>query len=139
MNKGFDSWKSGNISHLEKLKVGSKPKELIPIISEDVLQKYSKFVLIDKYDVYQKLMTYWEDTMQDDAYLISVSGWDVSLVDIKDKNDKVKGWDSELIPKELVISKYFSKQRDELESFQVELDSISQEKQLMDEENQGAH
>ena len=92
---------------------------------------------IDKYDVYQKLMTYWEDTMQDDADLISVSGWDVSLVDIKDKNDKVKGWDSELIPKDIVISKYFSKQRDELESFQVELDSISQEKQLMDEENQG--
>ena len=134
MNKVFDSWKSGNLTHLEKLKVGSKPKELIPIISEDVLQKYSKFVLIDKYDVYQKLMTYWEDTMQDDAYLISVSGWDVSLVDIKDKKEKVKGWDSELIPKDIVISKYFSKQRDELESFQTELDSISEEKQSMDEE-----
>ena len=82
-------------------------------------------------------MTYWEDTMQDDAYLVAFTGWNVSLVDIKDKKEKVKGWDSELIPKETVISKYFSKQRDELESFQTELDSISQEKQSMDEENQG--
>ena len=137
MNKAFDSWKSDNLTHLEKFKVGSNPKELIPVISEDILEKYFHFILIDKYDVYQKLMTYWEDTMQDDTYLVSFNGWNVSLVDIKDKNDKVKGWDSELIPKEIVISKYFSKQRDELESFQTELDSISQEKKAMDEENQG--
>ena len=82
-------------------------------------------------------MSYWEDTMQDDTYLVSFNGWNISLVDIKDKNDKVKGWDSELIPKDIVISKYFSKQRDELESFQMELDSISEEKQSMDEDNEG--
>ena len=137
MNKAFDSWKSDNLTHLENLEVGSNPKELIPEISENILEKYSHFVLIDKYDVYQKLMTYWEDTMQDDTYLVSFNGWNVSLVDIKDQKEKVKGWDSELIPKEIVISKYFSKQRDELESFQMELDSTSEEKQSMDEENQG--
>ena len=137
MNKAFDSWKSNTISHLEKFKVGSNPKELIPVISENILEKYSHFVLIDNYDVYQQLMTYWEDTMQDDAYLVSFSGWNVALVDIKDKKQKVKGWDSELIPKDIVISKYFSNQSDELESFQTELDSISEEKQLMDEDNEG--
>lgn len=139
LNKTFDSWKSSNTSLLEKLQVGSKPKEIIHLISEDILEKYSEFVLIDKYDVYQKLRTYWEETMQDDAYLIALNGWAVSLYEIKDKKDKVKGWDSELIPKEtgIIVRKYFAKQKEELEKLQKELDSISQQMQAMYEENQG--
>ncbi|MDC0170639.1 type I restriction-modification system subunit M [Candidatus Nitrosopelagicus sp.] len=139
LDKTFDSWKSTNISLLEKLQVGSKPKELIHLISEDILEKYSEFVLVDKYDVYQKLRTYWEDVMQDDVYFISINGWNVSLYDIKDKKDKVKGWDSELIPKEtgIIVRKYFAKQKEELDKLQEELDSISQQIQVMDEDNQG--
>jgi len=30
--------------------------------------------LIDHYDVYQHLMDYWAQTMQDDAYLIAADG-----------------------------------------------------------------
>jgi len=136
LDKAFDSWKKDNLPLLEKMKIGSKPKELIHAISENILEKFSTFVLIDKYDVYQKLRTYWEETMQDDAYLVSLNGWNVSLYEIKDKKDKVKGWDSELIPKEIVIDKYFAKEKEELERLQEELDGISQAMQSMDEENQ---
>jgi type I restriction enzyme M protein len=31
--------------------------------------------LIDRYDIYQHLMDYWAETMQDDAYLIAADGW----------------------------------------------------------------
>jgi type I restriction enzyme M protein len=31
--------------------------------------------LIDKYDVYQHLMTYWSDVMQDDVYVIAQESW----------------------------------------------------------------
>ena len=31
--------------------------------------------LLDAYDVYQHLMDYWAETMQDDAYLIAADGW----------------------------------------------------------------
>ena len=137
LNKAFESWKSDNLSLLEQMKIDSKPKEIKHAISEDLLEKFSKFVLIDKYDVYQKLMTYWEETMQDDAYLISLNGWDVSLYEIKDKKHKVKGWNSELIPKEIGIVKYFSKQKEDLEKLQEELYNISQRMQSMDKENQG--
>jgi type I restriction enzyme M protein len=137
LNKEFESWKSDNLLLLEKMKVDSKPKEIIHTISEDLLEKFSEFVLIDKYDVYQKLRTYWEETMQDDAYLISLNGWNVSLYPKKDKNGKEKGWDSELIPKEIIIDKFFIKQKEELEKLQEELDIISQQIQSMDEENQG--
>jgi type I restriction enzyme M protein len=137
LNKAFDSWKFSNVPLLEKIKIGSKPKELIHLISEDILEKYSKFFLIDKYDVYQKLMTYWEETMQDDTYLISLNGWNVSLYEIKDKKNKVKDWDSELIPKKIMIEKFFVKQKEKLEKFQEEQDSISQQMDSMDEDNQG--
>jgi type I restriction enzyme M protein len=136
LNKTFESWKSDNLLLLEKMNVDSKPKEIIHTISEDLLEKFSKFVLIDKYDVYQKLQTYWEEIMQDDAYLISLNGWNVSLYVKKDKNGKEKGWDSELIPKEIAIDKFFIKQKEELEKLQEESDIISQQMQSMDEENQ---
>jgi type I restriction enzyme M protein len=137
LNKEFESWKSTNLSLLEQMKIDFKPKVIIHTISKDLLDKFSEFVLIDKYDVYQKLMTYWEETMQDDAYLISLNGWNVSLYEIKNKKDKVKGWDSELIPKEIVIDKFFIKQKKELEKLQQELDNISQQILLIDNDNQG--
>ena len=48
-------------------------------------------------------MTYWEDTMQDDVFLISTNGWNASVYEIQGKNDKVTGWDSELIPKNIMV------------------------------------
>ncbi|TLX86901.1 MAG: hypothetical protein E6K97_10090 [Thaumarchaeota archaeon] len=101
------------------MQVGSKPKEIIRVISEDLLEKFSKLELVEKYDVYQKLMTYWEDTMQDDAYLITQNGWNVTLYSIKDKKDKITGWDSELIPKNIVTEKYFAKLKTRNQNCQI--------------------
>jgi type I restriction enzyme M protein len=139
LNKAFDLWKKDNLSLLEGMKVDSKPKEIIHIISEDLLKKFADFVLIDKYDVYQKLRTYWEDIMQDDAYLISLIGWNVSIYPLKNKKKKVTGWDSELIPKEtgIIVRKYFEKQKEDLEKLEEELHNISQQMQSIDEDNQG--
>lgn len=136
-NKIFHSWKNDNLPTLKKIKVGSKPKEIIQIISESVLDKFSKLELVDNYDIYQKLMTYWEQTMQDDSYLISQNGWVVSLYQIRNKKGKVTGWDSELIPQDLVTDKYFSKQKGNIEKLQEKLDNVSQQMQSTDEENEG--
>ena len=137
VKKVFESWKKDNLSILYEMKIGSKPKEIIPIISEDLLDKFLKLDLIDKYNVYQKLMSYWEEIMQDDAFLISVNGWNPTVYSIKDKKDKVTGWDSELIPKNIVIDKYFTKQKESIEKLQEDIDSTSQQMQELDEENQG--
>jgi type I restriction enzyme M protein len=83
-------------------------------------------------------MTYWEETMQDDLYLISQNGWNVSLFKVKNKKGKeTKEWDSELIPKDIVIRKYFAKQQEELDDLQSELENVEQQMQTMEEENQG--
>ena len=138
INKTYSEWEKENLLSLTGIKVGANPKKLISKISESILDKFSKLKLIDEYDIYQHLMTYWEDIMQDDLYLISQNDWNVSLFKVKNKKGKeTKEWDSELIPKDIVIRKYFIKQKDELDGLESELENIEQQMQTMEEENQG--
>ena len=51
------------------------PKSLIGTLSEDLLGRFSDLPLLDPYDVYQCLMDYWDETMQDDVYLVVDDGW----------------------------------------------------------------
>ncbi len=51
--------------------MGSHPKQLIEELSEDLLRVFTEARLIDRYDVYQHLMSYWTDIMQDDVYMIT--------------------------------------------------------------------
>jgi type I restriction enzyme M protein len=122
---------------LNGIEVGAKPKQLIITISESLLDAFSNLGLIDKYDFYQHLMVYWEETMQDDAYLIGLNGWKAEISPLKNKKGKEIGWNSDLIPKTLVIDRYFSKQKDTLEVMQRQLESINQQMQTLDEENVG--
>ncbi len=138
VEKAFESWKSQNLPIFEGITKGSQPKEIIRIISDDLIEKFSKFVLFDKYDIYQKIMTYWEETMQDDVYLISQEGFDVSLFPTKNKNGKIISWDSDLIPKEteILVRKYFAKQQEELEKLSLQLEETEQSMQDLEDEGE---
>ena len=50
--------------------------------------------LLDAYDVYQHLMDYWAETMQDDCYLIADDGWKAGaqpreILKVKNKDGKL--------------------------------------------------
>jgi type I restriction enzyme M protein len=96
MNAHFATWKDKTAQSLRQLKAGFHPKELIGKLSEDLLAHYVGQPLIDKYDVYQHLMDYWAETMQDDCYLIATDSWKAETTRIieKDKKgkEKDKGW-----------------------------------------------
>jgi type I restriction enzyme M protein len=137
IEKSYVEWKVKHKDLLNEFKIKTSPKETITIISEDILEKFKKIELINHYDVYQNLMAYWEDIMQDDMYLISQNGWDAGIFPIKDKNDEETGWDSELLPKNIIIEKFFEKENKELDEIQSKVDEINQKMELMDEENEG--
>ena len=84
------------------------PKEVIAAIAEDLLAHYTGKPLIDEYDVYQHLMDYWAETMQDDCYMIAADGWKAETYRIieKDKKgkEKDKGWACDLVPKALIVA-----------------------------------
>jgi type I restriction enzyme M protein len=112
----FEDWRERETSRLKELAVGFHPKELIGEVSEGLLAHYRSRPLIDAYNVYQHLMSYWAEVMQDDAYLISLGGWKAETARVlerkkgKDGKDTVKdkGWACDLVPKELIVARYFA-------------------------------
>ncbi len=131
----FDQWKIKSLPVLHEIGVGAKPKEFILTISESLLDAFSKLELIDKYDVYQDIMAYWSETMQDDAYLLVSNGWKAEISTLKNKKGKETGWDCDLIPKDLVINRYFTIKRNALRAIQTQLEKIRDQMQILDEEN----
>jgi type I restriction enzyme M protein len=131
----FIQWKENNTPKLKGIAVDDKPKKLIYEISENLLQSFANLNLIDKYDIYQHLMTYWNETMQDDLYALVVDGWEAGNEVEWDK--KEKEFEGRVIPKQLVINRYFPEEQKAIEKLEAERDAISRQMEEMVEENSG--
>jgi type I restriction enzyme M protein len=142
--KGFASDGSSNLPG------ASHPKQLIETIAEDLLATFKIAPLLDAYDIYQHLMDYWAETMQDDCYLIADAGWKAGALpreikQIKNKEGKLvwpekedfkKGkrrFKSDLVPAALLIARYFVTGRDAIAALEAELAGIDQ---MLDEKRE---
>ena len=118
----FHKWLATNKPRLKGFDKEGPPKQLIATIAEDLLDTFRDAPLMDAYDVYQHLMDYWADTMQDDCYLIAADGWVAEthrvLEEVKSGNrkgeTKDKGWTCDLIPKPYIVARYFAEAQAEL-------------------------
>src|SRR2546428_5892019 len=146
MNALFAAWRQKSAATLKALQVGATgrsplPKEVIAALAEDVLAHYADKPLIDKYDVYQHLMDYWAETMQDDWYIIAADGWKAETYRIieKDKKgkEKDKGWTCDLVPKVLIVAHYFAKEQAAISQLEAELESITTRLSELEEEHGG--
>jgi type I restriction enzyme M protein len=124
----FLGWQVASTPILQDLKPGDKPKALIESISEDLLIRFSDVPLIDKYDVYQHLMSYWSDIMQDDVYMIVSDGW--RAADIGKPN-------IDLIPAQLIINRYFRSEAEAIEKLEADREAVAREIEEMAEEHSG--
>ena len=108
-NNLYKEWTEDNKTKLKNIPLGTKPKIFIDNLGNNVLSKYSTTKLINKYDVYQVLMEYWNETMQDDVYILSEIGYKIELQkQITTKNKKeIVTYYCELVPQELVANRYF--------------------------------
>ena len=68
---GCAAWRLRSVASLKALKPGCHPKQVITALAEDLLGHYLGKPLIDPYDIYQHLLDYWAEIMQDDLYLIA--------------------------------------------------------------------
>lgn len=140
----FTQWQHAN--NLRQMAQGNRPKELIHQWSESLLDCYKNSQLIANYDIYQILMNYWQDVMQDDVYMICQDGWDLGKQlfreikkpekDEKGKTPKAEPHDfvinktkykAELIPPTLIAKRYFGEQLAQIQTFQAAFDTASQE------------
>jgi type I restriction enzyme M protein len=152
--KVFLDWRQATTPRLTGLGKDGHPKALIETIAEDLLAAFRQAPLLDAYDIYQHLMDYWAETMQDDAYLIAADGWvkgaqPREIARVKDKNnnltwpephDYLKGkrrFKSDLVPAPILIARYFAAERDAIEALDNQLASLEQQLDEMREENSG--
>jgi type I restriction enzyme M protein len=68
----------------------SSPRNSSSTSAESLLAHYMGKPLINHYDVYQHLMDYWAETMQDDCYLIAADGWKAETYRIIETDKKGK-------------------------------------------------
>jgi type I restriction enzyme M protein len=141
MNTHFAGWRKKAAAMLKALQAGYHPKEVITRLSEDLLANYAGKPLIDPYDIYQHLMDYWAQTMQDDCYLIAADGWkaETSRVIETDKKgkEKDKGWTCDLIPKPLMVARYYADEQAAIDQIAAEVESVSTKLAELEEEEGG--
>jgi type I restriction enzyme M protein len=142
MSDVFNVWAKDATKELKSLQIGFKPKETIHQVSESVLTAYTNMALLDKYDLYQHVMNYWNDVMQDDLYQLSEDGWVAKPYRIMEKNKKTgketdKGWTCDLVPPSLIIQQYFKTEKDALEAMEAEKESLAAQLTELEEEHSG--
>jgi len=141
VTKLFTKWKESAAPHLKTFAKDGHPKALIATIAEDLLASFKAAPLLDAYDVYQHLMDFWAATMQDDCYLIAAEGWTATPRRIVEKDkkgrEKDKGWLCELVPKPLLVARYYAKEQAALDAKQSELEVASAAIAELEEEHGG--
>ncbi|MCG9081277.1 type I restriction-modification system subunit M [Laribacter hongkongensis] len=141
VNTLFDKWREAITPRLTGFGQDDHPKALIGTVSETLLATFQAAPLLDPYDVYQHLMDYWAETMQDDAYLIAADGWvakPVRIVETDKKGKrKDKGWACDLIPKPYLVARYFAKEQAALDAKQTELEAVVGQIAELEEEHGG--
>jgi type I restriction enzyme M protein len=141
MDGVFAKWNNATSNYLKSLKSALKPKLVIKEISESILTQYSNMPLLDKYDLYQHLMSYWYDVMQDDMYLISEDGWVAEPKRIIEKNkagkETDKGWTCDLVPPNLIIEHYLKDEKQKLDQMEADKETIAAQLTELEEEHGG--
>jgi type I restriction enzyme M protein len=142
------AWRHAQESAMRDLGVGANPKRFIEVLSEDLLERFVDVPLVDPYAVYQRLMDFWAETMQDDVYIIAQDGWaagrtirnpydgedpDITVGRGRSKVEYV----GELIPPSLIVDRYFPDEQEELERIQALQDEAQQRLDEFEEEHTG--
>jgi type I restriction enzyme M protein len=148
--KLFAKWRAEVAPRLAGIKKGDKPKVLIESLAEELLGTFQKAKLLDAYDIYQHLMDYWAEAMQDDVYLIASDGWREAakprqMVEDKDKKSKDKPdfiigkqkFKAELISPVLLIARHFAAEQAAIEKLESEAAAVAQAMEELAEEHGG--
>jgi len=146
----YEAWQAAHKPSLYAITQGSQPNEIVHALADDLLARYANMPLLDGYDAYQRLMSYWAETMQDDLYLISAEGWIEAarprpIVEDKEKKiqetpDLVMGrrkLKTDLILPALMVARYFSAEQAALGRLQATADAASSELDAFIEEHSG--
>ena len=147
----LNGWIAGNTTALSGVRQGDHPRDLIHTIAEDMLTRFEPAPLVDKYEAYQRLMSYWSDSMQDDVFIISGGGW-LAARDLREARKEVKDgktkWLEEgdltvnkvrlvadVIPPALIIDRFFPDLKAALDTATARAEELGREIEELAEEH----
>lgn len=131
----FGQWQAQVDAGLRSIDKDLNVKEYISELSSALISAFENIKLIDKYDVYEVLLSYWQETMEDDIYVIAADGYDAvrKTVDImgeytsgkKKGQERIVGWEGLLLPKDLIEKVYFGTER----RYIIEAEAVAEQTQ----------
>jgi type I restriction enzyme M protein len=136
-------WFSAHRESLASIDADSRPSTLIGAISDDLLDRFKSVPLLDEYDVYEQLMTYWDSDMHDDVFLIMNAGWIVAAkprAAIEDKDRKLSEtpdlvigtgkksmkYKMDLVPPALIVARYFAESQERVDGLTLAMEAAAQ-------------
>jgi type I restriction enzyme M protein len=144
----FRTWRKTHAPRLGEIDANTLPRTIIDALSENLLAHFDDLPLLDPYDVYQKLMDFWDEVMQDDVYLITTEGWvdaaqprdlihDKNVKETPDLTIKKKRYKMDLIPPWLIVVRYFAEEQTFIDKLQAEQETATQTLAELIEEHAG--
>ncbi|WP_328995790.1 type I restriction-modification system subunit M [Kribbella sp. NBC_01245] len=135
-------WFNAHRVELASIDADTQPNDLIATISDDLLARFKPVPLLDEYDIYEQLMSYWHDVMHDDVFLIMNDGWlnaarPRKTIEDRDRKlaetpDLVVGsgrsatkYKMDLIPPALIVATYFAVERVKLDELTAAAEEAS--------------
>ena len=146
IDMAFDAWMNNVDDGLRNIDEFLELKPYIVELSELLIEQYADIELVDKYDVYQVLLSYWLEVMADDIFVLIQDGYEAGretediyevTEDKKTKKEKKKyqGWEGKLVPKTLIEDTYFSIERAKIDEAQAVCDETQSRLDEMTEEH----
>lgn len=121
----FEIWRDEARDWLLNITESTDPKLFIRKLGDLILQAYEESLFLDAYDIYDCLLNYWNEKLQDDVYAIRAFGYEAGrdieyIYATKKKKDengeeitvedrtKIKSFEGSLIPRAIIERVYFS-------------------------------
>lgn len=140
-------WFENHRGALMKISAETRPSTLIGVISNDLLERFKSVPLLDEYDVYEQLMSFWHSSMHDDVSLVMNEGWIAAarprpVIEDKDRKlsetpDIVIGsgknaskYKMDLLPPSLIVNRYFANERADLDQLN---ESVAETRRRVDD------
>ncbi|MBL4937786.1 type I restriction-modification system subunit M [Clostridium sp. YIM B02515] len=131
VDNAFLRWKNYAEGPLTTVNADTDIKKMIISLAQKLIAEYEPLTLLNKYDVYQVLLAYWNEILNDDVMMIKADerGYGLArdtenimgtVTSGKNKGDeKIIGWEPVLILKEIVIAALFPEEKKAIEDAQV--------------------
>lgn len=147
IDAAFDTWKSQVDKGLRSIDEDVDVKKYIVELSELLIEAFDGLELVDKHDVYEVLLSYWQTVMGDDVYLVTVDGYEAAkttenIMGVytsgkKKGQEKVVGWEGVLLPKALIEKVFFTAERKAIDKAQAVADESQNQLDEFTEEQTG--